>query len=83
MYEMYLSMNGDQRDVFAEEINRHELGMLAQERLAYVEADFDNYKSRMVLALKRGQSKYALWRKIYVFMMFLLTIIFVLVLIVI
>nr|GFA69752.1 pentatricopeptide repeat-containing protein [Tanacetum cinerariifolium] len=48
MYEMYLSMNGDQRDVFVEEINRHELGILAQERLAYVEADFENYKARMV-----------------------------------
>ncbi|GJR04844.1 hypothetical protein Tco_0527828 [Tanacetum coccineum] len=53
MYEMYLSMHGDQRDVFVEEINRHELGILAQERLAYVVADFENYKARMMLQLKR------------------------------
>ncbi|GJR37308.1 putative nuclease HARBI1 isoform X2 [Tanacetum coccineum] len=48
MYEMYSSMNGDQRDVFVEEINKHELGILAQERLAYVEAEFENYKARMI-----------------------------------
>nr|GEY75701.1 hypothetical protein [Tanacetum cinerariifolium] len=57
MYEMYLTMNSDQRDVFVEEINRHELGILAQERLGYVEAEFENYKARMVLQLKREQSK--------------------------
>ncbi|GKC06246.1 putative nuclease HARBI1 isoform X2 [Tanacetum coccineum] len=67
MYEMYLSMNGDQRDVFVEEINRHELGILAQERLCYVEAEFENYKARMMLQLKREQSKYAVWRRISIF----------------
>lgn len=83
MYEMYLCKNGDQRDVFAEEINRHELGMLSQERLAYVEADFESYKSRMMLAPKREQSKYAVWRRISVFMMFVLTVMLLLLLIVI
>nr|GEU56811.1 pentatricopeptide repeat-containing protein [Tanacetum cinerariifolium] len=39
MYEMYLSMNGDQRDVFVEEINRHELGILAQETSIIVGLD--------------------------------------------
>ncbi|GKA51491.1 hypothetical protein Tco_0744687 [Tanacetum coccineum] len=81
MYEMYLTMNGDQRDVFVEEINIHELGILAQERLAYVEADFESYKSRMVLELKREQTKYALWRRISGFMMFVLTVMLVLLLI--
>ncbi|GJW88506.1 hypothetical protein Tco_0163846 [Tanacetum coccineum] len=83
MYEMYLSMNGDQRDVFVEEINRHELGILAQERLGYVEAEFENYKARMVLQLKREQSKYAVWRRISGFMMFLLALMLVLLFIVI
>nr|GEU57361.1 hypothetical protein [Tanacetum cinerariifolium] len=78
MYEMYLSMNGDQRDVFVEEINIHELEILAQERLAYVEAEFENYKARMVLQLKREQSKYAVWRRISGFMMFLLALMLVL-----
>ncbi|GJY21149.1 hypothetical protein Tco_0393715 [Tanacetum coccineum] len=50
--------------VFVEEINRHELGILAQERLGYVEAEFENYKARMVLQLKREQSKYAVYLSI-------------------
>nr|GFA73249.1 DNA-(apurinic or apyrimidinic site) lyase 2 [Tanacetum cinerariifolium] len=59
MYKIYLSMNGDQRDVSVEEINKHELGILTQEGLAYDEAEFENYKARMVLQLRREQSKYA------------------------
>ncbi|GJZ60809.1 hypothetical protein Tco_0616625 [Tanacetum coccineum] len=47
MYEMYLSMNGDQRDVFVEEINRHELGDISSRiDFAFVVADFVNLQGK-------------------------------------
>ncbi|GJT57236.1 peptidase C1A [Tanacetum coccineum] len=58
-----LTIVPEQREVFEDEVNRHEKEIVSRERIALLEEEVENYKSRMV-ELKKAYSNVATWRRI-------------------
>ena len=61
MYDMYVTMNNEERSVFEEGVNRHELEI---------------YKAQMEAELENTQANLCKWRRMANFMMVLLIICF-------
>lgn len=72
MHELYVSMSSEQREMFEDEVHRHQMELslaVLEERVA-----------RMVDELQRANSNVSTWRKMCGFMMCLLGVMLVLLL---
>ncbi|GKC93619.1 hypothetical protein Tco_1159061 [Tanacetum coccineum] len=58
LYQLNNSLTPDQRDVFKDEVNRHEMEIVTQERIAMLEKEVENYKP-MMLELEKAKSNVA------------------------
>ncbi|GKC75090.1 hypothetical protein Tco_1125864 [Tanacetum coccineum] len=81
LYEMYVSMNPNQRELFEHKANQHEREIKSQQRIAALEEEL-KANSNMVDELKRAKSDVGRWRKISTFLLFLLCVMFLLLLVV-
>nr|GEZ30552.1 DNA-(apurinic or apyrimidinic site) lyase 2 [Tanacetum cinerariifolium] len=54
LYQLNNSLTPDQRDVFKDEVNRHEMEIVTQERIAMLEEEVENYKP-MMLELEKSK----------------------------
>nr|GEX68800.1 hypothetical protein [Tanacetum cinerariifolium] len=81
LYEMYVSMNPNQRYLFEHEVNQHEREIKSQQRIAALEEELEA-NSNMVDELKRAKSDVDHWRKISTFPVFVLCVMFMLLLVV-
>ena len=66
MYDLYVTMNNEERSVFEEGVNRHELEL---------------FKAQMESELENTQASLCKWRRMANFMMFLLIICFAMLLV--
>ncbi|GJY65367.1 hypothetical protein Tco_0467605 [Tanacetum coccineum] len=48
LYQLNNSLNPDQRDVFEDEVNQHEMEIVTQERIAMLEEEVEKYKPMML-----------------------------------
>ncbi|GJT68948.1 reverse transcriptase domain-containing protein [Tanacetum coccineum] len=81
LYEMYVSMNPEQRDLFEHEVNQQEREIESEQRIAALEKEL-RANSKMVDELKRAKSDVGRWRKISTFLLFDLCVMFFLLLVV-
>ncbi|GJU93134.1 hypothetical protein Tco_1317890 [Tanacetum coccineum] len=81
LYEMYVSMNPEQRDLFEHEVNQHEREIESEQRIAALEEELRE-NSKMVDELKRAKSDVGRWRKISTLLLFVLCVMFLLLLVV-
>ncbi|GKA20259.1 hypothetical protein Tco_0700248, partial [Tanacetum coccineum] len=81
LYEMYVSMNPNQIDLFEHEVNQHEREIESQQRIVALEEELEA-NSNTVDELKRAKSDVGRWRKISTFLLFVLCVMFLLLLVV-